>query len=385
MVKRSIALLGATGSIGSSTLSVITEQSGHFRLSLISAHTDHASLTRIARQFECPILCLTGISDSSRQAQLRAEHPDLKIYFGEDELLRLLQNEDYDLGLNAITGSAGLRSSEAILLRGKDLALANKESLVMAGHILTPLAKQQGKRILPVDSEHSAIFQALGKHPASEIRKLIITASGGAFRDLPLSEFGAITPEAALRHPNWTMGAKVTLDSATMFNKALEVIEAHWLFDLPYEQITALMHPQSVIHSLVEFIDGSLLAQLSAPDMRLPILYALSYPRRYQSDLVETALTDLPSLSFRELEPQRYPLFFLGLEVAKAGGLLPTVMNAANEAALKLFLERRISFKQICTVIRTAVESFPNENNPGLQKIIHSNQRVFQQVIQSTI
>ncbi|HRY84723.1 MAG TPA: 1-deoxy-D-xylulose-5-phosphate reductoisomerase, partial [Candidatus Cloacimonadota bacterium] len=156
-------------------------------------------------------------------------------------------------------------------------------------------------------------------------------------------------------------------------------------FDLPYEQITALMHPQSVIHSLVEFIDGSLLAQLSTPDMRLSILYALSYPRRYQSDLVETALTDLPALSFRELEPQRYPLFFLGLEVAKAGGLLPTVMNAANEAALKLFLERRISFKQICTVIRTAVESFPNENNPGLQKIIHSNQRVFQQVIQSTI
>lgn len=380
---RKLALLGATGSIGKSTLSVIAEQAEHFSLSLISAHQDHSSLVQTARQFKCPIICLTGISDRSLQDKLRSDNPEFKLYFGEEELLRLLQNEDYDIGLNAITGSAGLRSSEAILLRGKDLALANKESLVMAGHILAPLSQKMGKPILPVDSEHSAIFQAIGKHPSHELKKLIITASGGAFRDLPLREFRSITPEAALKHPNWSMGAKVTLDSATMFNKALEVIEAHWLFGLPYQQITALMHPQSVIHSLVEFIDGSLLAQLSAPDMRLPILYALSYPHRFQSDLVQTSLLDLPPLSFRELEPERYPLFFLGLEVAKEGGLLPTVMNAANEAALKLFLEHRISFLEISSVIRSAVENFQNEIDPSLQKIIHTNYQIYNQVLQS--
>lgn len=381
MVKRSIALLGATGSIGSSTLSVISEQSAHFRLSLISGHQNHRSLISIAREFETNTLCLTGIADPSLQEKLRRENPDLKLYFGEDELIRLLRNEDYDVGLNAITGSAGLRSSEAILLRGKDLALANKESLVMAGQILSPLARQQGKPILPVDSEHSAIFQAIGKHPSHEIRKLILTASGGAFRDIPLQEFEQITPEAALKHPNWQMGAKVTLDSASMFNKALEVIEAHWLFGLPFEQITAVMHPQSVIHSMVEFIDGSLLAQLSSPDMRLPILYALSYPRRFPSELVRTSLTELPALSFRELEPARYPLFYLGLEVARAGGLLPTVMNAANEAALQLFMETRIGFNDIARIVREAVDGFINIAEPDLQIIIHTNQTVFSEVI----
>ena len=381
MVTKSIALLGATGSIGGSTLNVIAEQSRYFSLSLMTAHRDHASLIRKAGEHKCSILCLTGIKDQSLQVKLRADNPDLKLYFGEDELIRLLQNEDYDIGLNAITGSAGLRSSEAILLRGKELALANKESLVMAGHILAPLAQQQGKIILPVDSEHSAIFQAIGKHPSSEIRKLVITASGGAFRDLPLAEFAQISPEAALKHPNWNMGAKVTLDSATMFNKALEVIEAHWLFGLPYAQITALMHPQSVVHSLVEFIDGSLLAQLSSPDMRLPILYALSYPHRFESALVQTSLTDYPQLSFRDLEPQRYPLFFLGRDVALEGGLLPTVMNSANEAALQLFLERQISFNEIYTVVRKAVDNFENIPLPEMQQIIQTNKNVFDTVL----
>jgi len=287
--------------------------------------------------------------------------------------------EDYDIALNAIAGSAGLRSTFAILQRGKPLALANKESLVMAGHLIKELKLSQP--ILPVDSEHSAIFQAIGMHPKSEIRKLHITASGGAFRDLPLAEFKNISPQQALKHPNWNMGAKVTLDSATMFNKALEVIEAHWLFGLPYDKISAIMHPQSVIHSLVEFIDGSFLAQLSVPDMKLPILYALSWPQRVDSQLVHTDLAKLSELSFREIEPQRYPLFFLGLEAAKTGGIHPTVMNAAVEAASQLFLRGHTSYLQIPELVENTLNKQVPISHPDLDTIIHVNQETYSQVM----
>ena len=379
MVSPSLVLLGATGSIGSSTLSVLSAHPELARISLATAHSDYRSLIRIATQYNIPVLCLTGIEDRSIQESIRSLSPQTRIYFGEEELIQLLVDMDYDIALNAITGSAGLRSSVTVLTRGKKLALANKESLVMAGHLLRPLTL--ANPILPVDSEHSALFQAIGQHPLSEIRKLHITASGGAFRDLPLADFPHITVEQALKHPNWDMGTKVTLDSATMFNKALEVIEAHWLFGVDYERISAVMHPQSVIHSLVEFTDGSWLAQLSAPDMRLPILYALSYPRRISSDLVHTDISLLSSLSFREIEQERYPLFYLGLEVAKAGGILPTVMNSANEAALKLFLERRISFTQIAQVVEKAVQSQQNISAPDMETILRVNRDVYQQVL----
>jgi len=232
-----------------------------------------------------------------------------------------------------------------------------------------------------VDSEHSAIFQAIGMHPKSEIRKLHITASGGAFRDLPLAEFKNISPQQALKHPNWNMGAKVTLDSATMFNKALEVIEAHWLFGLPYDKISAIMHPQSVIHSLVEFIDGSFLAQLSVPDMKLPILYALSWPQRVDSQLVHTDLAKLSELSFREIEPQRYPLFFLGLEAAKTGGIHPTVMNAAVEAASQLFLRGHTYYLQIPELVENTLNKQVPISHPDLDTIIYVNQETYSQVM----
>ncbi len=376
MVNHSIALLGATGSIGTSTLDVVSEQG--LRISLASAHQDYKKLVEIAQTHSIPCIVLTGIVDPNLQAKLRQDNPSLRIYFGEEELLQLLKGEDYDIALNAITGSAGLRSSFVIMERAKTLALANKESLVMAGHLLTKLVKE--KPIIPVDSEHSAIFQAIGQHPAGEIRRLHITASGGAFRDLPLSEFAHISPQEALKHPNWNMGAKVTLDSATMFNKALEVIEAHWLFGLPFEQISAIMHPQSIIHSLVEFIDGSFLAQLSTPDMKLPILYALSYPERVASQLVKTDLTKLSDLTFREIEPQRYPLFFLGLEVAKSGGLHPTVMNAAVEAASMLFLNGKIAYTDMMWMVYEALDTTPNIPDPDLETIIRVNKEVFQKV-----
>jgi 1-deoxy-D-xylulose-5-phosphate reductoisomerase len=376
MVKRSIALLGATGSIGTSTLEVVSEQG--ISISLASAHQDYNKLITIANQFHIPCIVLTGISDTVLQTKLRHDNPSLRIYFGEDELLQLLKGEDYDIALNAITGSAGLRSSFAIVERDKPLALANKESLVMAGHLLTKLITD--KPIIPVDSEHSAIFQAIGKHPISEVKHLHITASGGAFRDLPLADFAHISPQEALKHPNWNMGAKVTLDSATMFNKALEVIEAHWLFAMPYANISAIIHPQSIIHSLVEFIDGSFLAQLSTPDMKLPILYALSYPHRVTSALVKTELARISELTFREIEPQRYPLFYLGLEAAKSGGIHPTVMNAAVEAASMLFLNGNIAFTDMMWLVQEALDRFPNTTEPDLETIIRVNREVFERV-----
>jgi len=377
MVDRKLALLGATGSIGVSSLAVAAEQG--ITITLASAHLNYTRLLAIAHKHSIPCLVFTGIDQPLLQQKLRQENPGLRIYFGESELLKALMTEDYDIALNAIAGSAGLRSTFAILQRGKPLALANKESLVMAGHLIKELKLSQP--ILPVDSEHSAIFQAIGMHPKSEIRKLHITASGGAFRDLPLAEFKNISPQQALKHPNWNMGAKVTLDSATMFNKALEVIEAHWLFGLPYDKISAIMHPQSVIHSLVEFIDGSFLAQLSVPDMKLPILYALSWPQRVDSQLVHTDLAKLSELSFREIEPQRYPLFFLGLEAAKTGGIHPTVMNAAVEAASQLFLRGHTSYLQIPELVENTLNKQVPISHPDLDTIIYVNQETYSQVM----
>lgn len=378
MVK--LALLGATGSIGTSTLAVLREQSAHFTLSLVSAHTDWQSLLRIAEEFKVKTLVLTGITYPRQQEDLRRQLPRHRILYGGDGLLEALREGDYDVALNAVSGSAGLQASFAIAQSGKRLALANKESLVMAGHLLIPLIKETGAKLIPVDSEHSALFQCIGDRPESEIRKVHITASGGAFRDLPLDRFADITPQQALKHPNWNMGAKVTLDSATMFNKALEVMEAHWLFGLPYAKIGALLHPQSVVHSLVEFVDGSFLAQLSAPDMKLPILCALSHPRRLPSQLVQTDLTRLGDLTFGALDPRRYPLFYLGLEVAREGGLLPTALNAANEAALQLFLSGRIAFTDIHRLCAEALEDFANIPSPSLEEIISANRAVFEAV-----
>ncbi len=380
MVKN-LALLGATGSIGSSALAVLREQAPRLDLSLVSAHTDHSKLASICREFRVPVAVLTGIGDPAQQSSLRSLYPGLKLYFGEEELLKALRDGDHDIALNAISGSAGLRASFAIAETKARLALANKESLVMAGHLLMPLVKSKGVELLPVDSEHSAIFQAIGAHPSSEVRCIHITASGGSFRDLPLAEFDRVTPQQALRHPNWSMGAKVTLDSATMFNKALEVMEAHWLFGLSYDRIRAVLHPQSVIHSLVEFVDGSILAQLSVPDMKLPILYSLTWPERWPSELVQTDLLSLNRLEFGPVSSERYPLYYLGLEVAKTGGILPTVLNSANEAALRLFLEGRISFTSIQQICAEAVQIHPNVANPSLDEIIAANHTVYQSIL----
>lgn len=376
MVKRKLALLGATGSIGSSTFEVIKEQEDRLEVVFASGGRNYQKLLTLAIEFDIPLLFLTSIRESALQDRIRSLAGTRRIFFDEADLLQALASENYDICLNAIGASAGLRASHAVLKRGKPLALANKESLVMAGHILRPMWLQKQLPVIPVDSEHSAIFQAIGAHPANELRRIHITASGGAFRTLALDRFDSITPQQALKHPNWDMGAKVTLDSATMVNKALEVMEAHWLFGLPYEAIDALIHPSSVIHSLVEFVDGSILAQLSSPDMKLPILYALSWPQRWMSTLVTTDLLKLGPLEFHEIERQRYPLFYLGIEAAIAGGIMPTVFNAANEAALQKFLNGGISFPEIAVRVEKALGSFANIAAPDLETVLEVNERV---------
>lgn len=377
---KKIALLGATGSIGLSTLAVVADQSDSFEIVLATAHNKTAELLQIADKFRIPHLVIT---DESLRGTLTDIPTGTRIHYGETSLLQLLAEIDFDIALNAITGSAGLLSTLAILQTGKTLALANKESLVMAGHLVRDLQTKFGSSIVPVDSEHSAIFQVLASASVADVRCIHLTASGGAFRRLPLSDFAMITVEQALRHPNWDMGAKVTLDSATMFNKALEVMEAHWLFDMPYEQIRAIIHPQSIIHSLVEYVDGSFLAQMSTPDMMLPILFALSYPQRCKSDLVRTDLLQLSALTFEDIDPQRYPLFFLGVEAGKAGGIMPTVINAANEAALRLFLERKIGFSDLASRVEKTLQQASNVSAPDWETILSANAWAYQTTINS--
>jgi 1-deoxy-D-xylulose-5-phosphate reductoisomerase len=372
LTPRRIALLGATGSIGRSTLEVVRAHPDRFRLVLAAARSNEGDLLGMARELGVRDIVLTHPA-----RKLTDLPPGTRVHYGEDALQSLLRDLDYDIALNAVSGSAGLASTMSILERGNDLALANKESLVMAGHLVETLRATSSSRIIPVDSEHSALFQALGQSPRKHVRNLWLTASGGPFRDLPLDRFHSIRPEHALKHPTWDMGVKVTIDSATMMNKGLEEIEAHWLFDTPYEAIRTVIHPQSIIHSMVEMADGSILAQMSVPSMQLPILYALGYPDRVESNLVSTNLLQLPALTFREVEPDRYPLFMLARDVARAGGILPTVMNAANEAAIERFLRDEISFTGIHELVEEAVASWPQIPNPTLDEILACNREVF--------
>ncbi|RLC50121.1 MAG: 1-deoxy-D-xylulose-5-phosphate reductoisomerase [Candidatus Cloacimonadota bacterium] len=374
---KKIAVLGITGSIGLSTVEVVRNHRDKFQIVFASSNNNFQSLFTLAREFKIPQLVITN-----NEVKPDISTPEnTEVSFGAESLQEALETIDCDLILNAISGSAGLRSSIAAITRGIDLALANKESLVMAGHIIMPLLKTSQSNLIPVDSEHSAIFQAINTSPHSQVKSLIITASGGPFRTLPLDEFKNITLEQTLKHPTWDMGARITIDSATMMNKGLEVIEAHWLFEKDYSKIKAIIHPQSIIHSFVEFIDGSILAQMTFPTMRIPILYALSYPERTNSNMDKTNVFDLPELNFSDVCKARYPLFFLALEAGRSGGILPTVMNAANEAAINLFMERKISYLQINSIIQNVLQNFQNIEQPDLETIISTNKEIFAKTI----
>jgi 1-deoxy-D-xylulose-5-phosphate reductoisomerase len=278
--------------------------------------------------------------------------------------------------VSAIVGGAGLVPTMAALRAGKALALANKETLVMAGELVTAEARARGIRILPVDSEHSAIFQCLENGDTSQVRRIVLTASGGPFRTLPLEAFAGITPEDALRHPTWSMGKKITIDSATLVNQGLEVIEAQWLFGLPVDRVDVIVHPQSVVHSLVEYIDGSVLAQLGVPDMRLPIQYALTYPGRCACPAARLALEELSALTFEAVDRRKFPCLDLAYEAARGGGSWPAVLNAANEVAVQWFLDRRIGFDEISTIITKALDAHPRRAVQSVEDVLEVDRQV---------
>jgi len=339
--KRRVAVLGSTGSVGTQALSILAEHSDRFDVCLLAAHTSAEGLAQGAAAHRPMAACLTGQEESPELP------PETKWFHGEDGLLAALEACEPDTVLNGITGAAGLAASEWTLRQGRTLALANKESLVVAGDYLMKLAKQTGATILPVDSEHCAIFQCLdGEHPRA-IRRVWLTGSGGPFRNRPLDTFDSITKAEALRHPTWEMGPRITIGSATMMNKAFEVLEAHWLFDIPPDQISVVLHPQSIVHSMVEFVDGSMLAQCGVPDMRVPILFCLGYPDRLPFDFQPFDPLKWRSLEFVPFDPQRYPAVELAYEAMRLGGDAGAALNAADEVATAAFLSGDISFPEI--------------------------------------
>ncbi len=373
---KNIAILGFSGSIGQSTAAVVRAHPDKFRIVLASAHRDSKKLFDYALEFNIPKVVLTGV----RKAKCDVPK-GVSVYYGKQSLLSLIAEQQMDILLNAVAGSAGLEYSLAAVEKGVDLALANKETLVMAGDLLKERLKISGSKLLPVDSEHSAIFQVMRGDDYRSIKKLYLTASGGPFLDRPLETFANIKVEDALAHPTWDMGNKISIDSATMLNKALEVIEARHLFDVEYEQITPVVHRQSIVHSMVECLDGSILAQMSSPSMTLPILYAFSHPERIEDEGVKTNLFELGKLSFEQIEQERFPLFFKGVDAGKEGGLAPAVLNSASEAAVALFLQKKISFPEICAVVCRKLDGLQNVALPCLEQILAINRKVYDEVL----
>lgn len=366
MRKKGIAVLGSTGSIGRQALEVIHAHSDLFQLELITAHSNANALIRQAIRY-MPNAVVIHEEDLFREVKDGLSSYPVKVFAGEASVLQALEMDSVDMVLVSIVGFAGLQPTLRSLELGRTVALANKESLVVAGEVVMSLSRSLQVPVLPVDSEHSAIFQCLCGEEPSAIEKIYLTASGGPFRDTPVSEFGQITRKQALRHPNWCMGDKITIDSATLMNKGLEVIEARWLFDLKPEQIHVIVHPQSVIHSLVQFRDGSIKAQMGMPDMRLPILYALGYPNRVISDLPRFQFADETMLTFYQPDLIKFRNLALAYEALHTGGNMPCILNAANEVAVGAFLQERLSFADIPEIIEQCMGKATFISTPGLK------------------
>jgi 1-deoxy-D-xylulose-5-phosphate reductoisomerase len=366
--RANVAVLGSTGSIGRNTLEVIGASDGRLAAVGLSAHGNLDLLERQAGQFRPPWIVA---SDAQAAKQKHWSLPTgVELLVGPDAIERAVSRPDVDVVVTAIVGSAGLRGTWAAVEAGKKIALANKETLVVAGPLVTRLASQRGATIVPVDSEHSAIFQALQAGNRSEVKRVVLTASGGPFRCHTQAQLANVTPQDALRHPTWTMGRKITVDSATMMNKALEIIEARWLFDLRADQIEVVIHPQSIVHSLVEFIDGSIIAQLSPPDMKLPIQYALAYPERVAGIAAKLNWQQAFRLEFEPPDPERFPAVALGMEVARVGGSAGAVVNAANETAVAGFLAGDLGFTEIVPACRSILEHHDFDANPTLEHLL---------------
>ena len=365
--KKKILLLGSTGSIGTNTLDVLRRFPEKFSVTALTTNNNIQLLSEQIAEFN-PEAVVVG---SEEKAVSLSKFIDFsgKILIGESGLIEATSNYDYDILVSSLVGFAGLKPTIEGIKRGKRIALANKETLVVAGEIITSLCREYKAELLPVDSEHSAIFQCLVGEQNSEVEKLIITASGGPFFKLPANELADVTVEQALNHPNWKMGNKVTIDSATMMNKGLEVMEAYWLFGFDVENIDVVIQPQSIIHSLVQFVDGSIKAQIGTPDMRLPIQYALSYPQRYNNSFVQTDFPKIQQLTFFEPDMEKYKCLKLAFESIKTGGTTPCILNAANEIAVEKFLNKEISFIQIPDLIETALNKIENHTSPNLNTI----------------
>ena len=364
---KNIGILGSTGSVGTQSLQIIENHRNKFNIKFLAANTNADDLIKQCLKFDPEYVC---IYDKSKYEYIKNNVKTKNILVGHEGLIELCKISNIDIILNAIVGYQGLEPTIAIIESGTDIALSNKESIVQAGHIVTSLAKSHNVNIFPVDSEHSALWQCIVGENKEMIKKIILTASGGPFRTLDKSKFSTITVDQALSHPNWNMGRKISIDSATMMNKGFEMIEAYWLFNIKSKNIDIVIHPQSIIHSMVEFIDGSIKAQLSTPDMRLPILYALSYPDRYDINDIEFDLKKFSTLQLYKMDYNKFGCVKLAYDAIKAGGSFPVILNVANDLAVNLFLNRKISFLDIPKIIIDAMDDHNSLNSPTLSDIL---------------
>ncbi len=370
-----LTLLGATGSIGTQTLDIVSQYPQHFQVTAMSAGSNVELFAQQIRQFRPEIV---AIANSAKYHDLKEALGDLdpqpQVLASSEGVIAVASHANSDVVVTGIVGCAGLLPTIAAIKAGKNIALANKETLIAGGAVITPLLAEYQVQLFPADSEHSAIFQCLQGVPQGGLKRIILTASGGAFRDLPVEKLSEVTIADALKHPNWSMGRKITIDSATLMNKGLEVIEAHYLFGLDYDRIEIVIHPQSIIHSLIELQDTSVLAQLGLPDMRLPLLYALSYPDRIETNWQRLDLVQCGSLTFRSPDHQKYPCMQLAYQAGRQGGTMPAVLNAANESAVELFLHEKIRFTQIAELIAKVCDRHRVIANPNLEDILSADQ-----------
>lgn len=371
---KKIALLGSTGSIGTQTLDVVRNQ-GDIQVTAVAAGSNIALLEKQIREFHPSI---AAVWDEKKALELKAKVADLpvKVVSGMNGLLEVATEKEAQIVVTAVVGMIGIRPTIAAMEAGKDIALANKETLVTAGHIIMPLAEKLGVKILPVDSEHSAIFQSLNGEHGNKIHKILLTASGGPFRGHTREQMASVQVEDALKHPNWSMGRKITIDSSTMVNKGLEVMEAHWLFDVEMDQVQVVVQPQSIIHSMVEYEDGAVIAQLGTPDMRLPIQYALYYPERRYLPGDRLDFWKLSQITFEKPDLENFHGLALAYEAGRRGGSLPTVFNAANEYAVAKFLNREISYLEITDMIQKAMENHKVIDDPTVEQILETEREV---------
>ena len=367
---KNIAILGSTGSIGTQTLDIV-RANGDLRITALTAHKNTELLERQVREFRPGLVCMYD-SQAAEDLKIRIRDLPVKVVDGMDGLVEAAAGTDAEIVVGAVVGMIGIRPVMEAIRAGKDIALANKETLVCAGHLIMPMLQKHGVRILPVDSEHSAIFQCLAGEAGNRISKILLTASGGPFRTKSREELKYVTVADALRHPNWSMGAKITIDSASMVNKALEVMEAHWLFDVPISGIQVVIQPKSVIHSMVEFEDGAVKAQLGTPDMHLPIQYALYYPERRMLSGERLDFSTLREICFEQPDPEKFEGLKLGIQAGLSGGNIPTIFNAANEYAVAEFLAGRIGFLDIPRLLSHALSTVQKKEAPSLAEILET-------------